>query len=141
MPIEIMSRYSRQDIESNLDKLFIFGDNYERVGNGGQAGAARGNSNAIGIRTKKAASYREEDFLTDAEFVFNIQGIMEDFAPVLEALLHQKTVVWPADGVGTGLAKLPKTAPATLKFINTLMACLQHVYGVIKIDEEKSHES
>ena len=130
MPIEIVHRYTREDLRAHPDKLFIFGDNNARSGFGGQAREARGESNAIGIRTKKAPTYEERDFLTDAEYAVNVAHIFEDFAPVLEALRLGKTVVWPADGIGTGIAQLPSRAPETLRFITTLVDSLRRVYGV-----------
>lgn len=130
MPIEIMHRYLRQDLRSNPDKLFIFGDNFARRGLGGQAREARGEPNAIGIRTKKAPTYEDRDFLTDAEYGTNVTAILEDFQRVFEALQRGQVVVWPADGIGTGIAGLPARAPQTLQFINTLIDSLRQVYGV-----------
>ncbi len=130
MPIEIMHRYSRQDLRSNPEKLFVFGDNYARAGFGGQAREARGEPNAVGIATKKAPTYEDKDFLTDAEYVQNIHVIFADFKPVLAALQQSRTVVWPEDGIGTGIAGLPARAPLTLRFIHTLIESLKTVYGV-----------
>ena len=130
MPIEIMHRYSRQDLRGNPEKLFVFGDNNARTGLGGQAREARGEPNAVGVRTKKAPTYEEQDFLTDAEYAQNVRAIFEDFQPVLKALQQGKTVAWPKDGIGTGIAKLPARAPLTLRFITTLIDSLQAVYGV-----------
>lgn len=130
MPIEIMKRYTRQDIANEPNKLFIFGDNFARVGMGGQAGEARGEPNALGIRTKKAPTYNESDFLTDKEYAWNVRNIFYDFGKVLVALEAGQVVVWPEDGIGTGLANLRTTAPLTLKFIEDLIGSLKQVYGV-----------
>lgn len=134
MPIEIVHRYSRADLKANPEKLFIFGDNHARTGLGGQAREARGEVNAVGVRTKKAPTYEPADFLTDAEYALNVAHIFEDFGPVLAALLQGKTVVWPADGIGTGIARLPELAPLTLLFITTLIDSLMKVYGVTTIE-------
>lgn len=131
MPVEVVHRYHRSDLRANPEKLFIFGDNRARVGHGGQAREARGEPNAVGVRTKKAPTYEPQDFLTDAEYAANVAHIIEDFAPALEALQQGRTVVWPADGIGTGIARLPELAPLTLLFVNTLIESLKQVYGVI----------
>ena len=130
MPIDVVHRYARKDLQANPEKLFVFGDNHARAGHGGQAREARGEPNAVGIRTKKAPTYEEQDFLTDAEYASNIAAIFADFAPVLTALQRGQIVVWPADGIGTGIAQLPTRAPQTLHFINTLIESLKSVYSV-----------
>jgi hypothetical protein len=130
MPVEIIHRYSRQDLRDNLNKLFVFGDNFARRGLGGQAREARGEPNAVGIRTKKAPTYEPHDFLTDAEYGANVTAILADFAPVFEALARGQVVVWPADGIGTGIAGLPARAPLTLRFIHTVIESLKEVHGV-----------
>ncbi len=140
MPIEIMHRYSRQDLGTQPEKLFIFGDNNARIGFGGQAKEARGEPNAVGIRTKKAPTYADRDFLTDAEYAQNVTAIFEDFRPVFVALRHGTTVVWPADGIGTGIARLPIRAPLTLRFITTLIESLKEVYGTTESPStERTH--
>lgn len=130
MPIEIMKLYTREYIKSNPQKIFVFGDNNMRIGFGGQAAEARGELNAIGIRTKKAPTYNKVDFLTDKEFPENAKFIFEDFNNVIRKLEEGKTVVWPADGVGTGIAALPQKAPRTLSFIIMMINFLQKTYGV-----------
>jgi hypothetical protein len=39
MNIERIKYITREFVQSNPDKVFLFGDNLERVGMGGQAGA------------------------------------------------------------------------------------------------------
>jgi hypothetical protein len=130
MPVETWHRYARAYLRANPDKLFVFGDNWARTGHGGQARESRGEPNAIGIRTKKAPTYEEQDFLTDAEYSVNVTKILADFELVFLALRQGKTVVWPADGIGTGIARLPARAPETLRFINTIIGSLKAVYGI-----------
>jgi hypothetical protein len=126
----MMKRYSRDDLRANQDKLFIFGDNNARRGLGGQAKEARGEPNAVGIRTKREPTYNETDFLADAEYPLNVTAILDDFQPVFTALRQGKTVVWPEDGIGTGIAGLPARAPHTLHFIHSVINALKEVYGV-----------
>ncbi len=132
MPIQLMQQYSREDLQANPDKMFVFGDNMGRDGYGGQAASARGEPNAIGIVTKKAPSHNEDDFMSDNEYTENVQAILADFSEVFEALKVGKIVVWPMNGIGTGLADLPKRAPQTLQFINTVKNALIVIYGVVE---------
>jgi hypothetical protein len=53
MPLIIQKQwYTKEEIQCNPDKIYVFGDNEVRKGNGGQAKACRGEPNTIGIRTK-----------------------------------------------------------------------------------------
>lgn len=60
--IERMQFITREYVRANRDKLFLFGDNLERRGLGGQAAAMRDEPNAIGIPTKKSPSYKNAAF-------------------------------------------------------------------------------
>ena len=105
---------SRQDVQSNPDKLFLFGDNDKREGFGGQAKAMRGEPNVVGIRTKAAPSMDEGSFWSDDTYAENIRKIDEDFKAAFE---FEGTVVIPKAGLGTGLSKLDDLAPKTLAHI------------------------
>lgn len=133
MPIALISRYSRELIKANRDKLFVFGDNYMREGTGGQAKAARGEPNTAGIRTKFKPTYNERDFLKDEHYGSNVICILHDFTPIFKQLHVDGIVVWPKDGVGTGIAQLQTRAPETLKFIETILDSLKKLYGVTEI--------
>ena len=61
----------------------------------------------------------------------NIDTIFRDFQQALFWLARKKTIVWPADGIGTGLARLPEKAPLTFKFIEDLVSSLKIAYGVV----------
>lgn len=132
MPIKIMKRYTREYIQENDEDYFIFGDNYARTGLGGQAGAARGEPNAIGIRTKISPDYGEGAFMTDENFYIHAMDIMHDFAPVIYHLEMGSVVVWPEDGIGTGLASLPEYAPNILKLIELVIESLKNNHGVVQ---------
>lgn len=129
MPVLTVKRYTRKEIQENLDSLYIFGDNYERQGMGGQAKEARGESNAVGVRTKRKASYDVASFITDDTYYDNCEAIVEDFKPIATHLKQGGTVVWPADGIGTGLAQLSQNAPLTLAFIDNIMYAFERTYG------------
>ena len=59
--------WSIEDVATNPNKIYIYGDNDERKGLGGQA-IIRNEPNTIGIRTKKKPSTEKGAYYTDKEF-------------------------------------------------------------------------
>jgi hypothetical protein len=105
--IRIVSRYTRLMIRRNPTILFVFGDNLARVGLGGQAAEARGEPNSVGIPTKSSPSvYFSDDMFDNAR-----PAVVQAFNRLAMHLVSGGTIVWPADGVGTGLARLEEMAP------------------------------
>lgn len=115
--------YSVNLLASNPNKVFIFGDNDKRSGKGGQA-VVRDEHNALGIRTKKAPSNLPRAFYTDKELEENKAKIDQDIAIIKAA---GKDVVFPAGGLGTGLAKLGEKAPKTAQYLHDR---IQQEFGV-----------
>ena len=118
MPIVKVHRYVRADAQSNPKALFIFGDNDLREGYGGQAGEMRGEVRAGGVRTKWTPGGAREDYFSDREYERCTSMIQQDLEPVREHLEKGGVVVVPADGVGTGLSRLPEKAPRIQAFID-----------------------
>lgn len=110
-----MAWITRQTLRDNPDKAFIFGDNSERKGLGGQAREMRGEPNAFGIITKKAPFNYPSAFLSDSCFEENKYWIDHDIQRVLDS--EFTTVVIPSTGIGTGLAQLDKLAPRTFEYL------------------------
>ena len=105
---------TRAYVRANRDKLFLFGDNLERRGFGGQAAVMRREPNAIGIPTKKSPSYRDDAFFSDDEFEQNKASIDAAFAEIMRAITDSiRVIVIPSDGLGTGRAQLERRAPRT----------------------------
>lgn len=104
-----MNWITRDDLRGNPEAVFVVGDNVERRGYGGQAKEMRGEPNAIGIATKWAPSMSQKAFFDDPVTCRNI--VERDLLVVQRALDRGKTVVVPADGIGTGLSCLPLVAP------------------------------
>lgn len=123
---------TRKDIQAHPDWLYIFGDNDQRIGKGGQAKEIRGEPNSIGIRVKKAPKTGKNVYYNDIEILDNILKITKDFKVVINHLINDGIVVIPKDGIGTGLAKLKDNAPKTLAFINMIIKELVEKYGEIK---------
>lgn len=115
-----VKRYTRKLIRAYPDTLFVFGDNMARKGYGGQAAEARDEPNAIGIPTKWAPN--SWAFFKNSDFDEVVPTIDAEF---LKLHMHHGKVVWPADGIGTGLARLSECAPIIHVYIEEKLLDLQ----------------
>lgn len=135
MPIVVQKEWWVEgEIESNPDQIYVFGDNETRLGVGGQAKYCRGQPNTIGIRTKADKFTNKNSYWTDETLARNCRLVLRDFDQVLLALEQGKTLVFPADGFGTGRAKLAENAPKTLRFIKEMTIALLDAYEVPPFD-------
>ena len=117
--VEVVERYTDADVKANPNKLYIFGDNTQRKGTGGQA-IIRNNRNARGIATKFLPTMNEDAFFNDKTFGENksdIDSDIEDIQIYLENHPNTIAIVFPKDGLGTGLAKLKEKAPQTYAYL------------------------
>lgn len=122
MPVLFQKIIKREDLRRNPQVLYVFGDNVQRVGLGGQAGEMRREVNAVGVATKYSPSiYYGED---PAEVAAQNRIIDEDMKPLFEKVSKGGVVVWPADGIGTVRADLPRVAPSTFAYLNQKLAAL-----------------
>lgn len=114
MKIETSMFFTRELVKENLNKLYIFGENQKQQGSciigGGQA-IVRGLPNTYGLCTLNAIG----DYWTDDLFLLNVNQINSDIVNI--ANLDFPTVVFPANGLGTGRAKLHVTAPRTFLYL------------------------
>lgn len=112
-------RIIRADLKANPGTFYLFGDNLVRAGMGGQAREMRGEPNAVGIATKRSPSV----YLKDADFDewWRETGRLFDW---IAARHHDvgDAIVFPADGIGTGLANLSAQAPKIWKHLNSQLA-------------------
>lgn len=130
MPVIFQTRIYRSDLKANPGVLYVFGDNLKRVGMGGQAGEMRGEPNAVGVATKVAPGMAEEDFFSDRSNLLKVASVwMIDFVPIKKALEAGKTVVFPLDGLGTGLSELPTRAPILHQTLKALIEKLKETHG------------
>lgn len=109
--LEFRKFIRRSDLRHEHDKLFVFGDNILQKGYGGQAREMRGEPNAIGIPTKKTPGMRSVDFFSDDDLELVKPLIEKAFSRLRMHIACGYVVVWPADGIGSGLAQLEKRAP------------------------------
>jgi hypothetical protein len=123
--VERMRFITRDFVRANADKIFLFGDNLEHRGFGGQAAAMRGEPNAIGIPTKRSPSYSDDAFFTDNEFEHNKAVIDAALAKLAKAVSYAaRVIVIPANGLGTGRAELERRAPLTFAYLRSRLADL-----------------
>lgn len=118
------SRIYRADLKANPDVFYVFGDNERRVGLGGQAAEMRGEPNAIGVATLAAPGV----FWTATDTERQCGVINRDLTRVIVALNRNQIVVWPMDGIGTGLARLRDRAPATFAHLQEQVAYLKEIF-------------
>lgn len=112
----------REDLRANPGLVYVFGDNEQREGLGGQAGEMRGERNARGVATLSfTRSWSDEDFERQARVIDH------DLARIVADLLAGKTVVLPLDGLGTGIARLRETSPKTFHFLQFRLSQLEDV--------------
>lgn len=117
--------YTEELVRSNPHLLFIYGDNVLRKGKGGQA-VIRDQFNTFGIVTKHKPTREEEAYFSDREEEFLL--VDQDFRKLRDVILDGlfTGIVLPTDGIGTGLAELPRRSPKVYEYIVT------HMYNLVK---------
>lgn len=111
--VEIVDRYSIADLKANPNKIYVFGDNVIEKGKGGQA-IIRDEENAFGIPTKVLPDTTPNSYFSDNKYEANISQINR----AIEKIKNDgRTIVFPKDGLGTGLAKLKEKAPQTYAYL------------------------
>lgn len=116
-----------KDLQDNPSVLYLFGDNCERSGLGGQAGQMRGEPNAIGVATKKSPSFKDDAFFSDKDLIEFSKSVDIDLLPVYSHLQHGGSIVIPLDGLGTGLSQLLERAPQCYEYLNKQLNLLEKI--------------
>ena len=130
-------RISREDIRSTFPThIYLFGDNMERVGMGGQAYSMRGEPNSFGVPTKWKPDSRESSYFSDGDFPGPVERAIDFPLNIAFAwLLKGSTVVVPTDGLGTGLSELPTRAPQIYNYIEYRLALLAKFATTVKYED------
>ena len=118
-------RIYRIDLRANPDVLYVFGDNVKRIGLGGQAGEMRGEPNAVGVATKWSPFMNESAFFNDVDYDGIAKIIDADFEPLFKAAMNGKTIIIPADGLGTGLSEMPTRCPKLYQLVRNNIGILK----------------
>lgn len=118
---------TRATVQGDRNTVFVFGDNMEGRGLGGQAKEMRGEPNVIGVPTKWAPERRASAYFSDNDRLNrNVwHAIHQAFERMRAALDEGRNVAIPADGLGVGLAELPIRAPKLHAMIEAAIAELE----------------
>jgi hypothetical protein len=127
MPVIYQKRIYREDLHRNPRVMYLFGDNEQRQGLGGQAGEMRGEPNAVGVRTKAAPGIGKDDYWYDDQAELYKVLISYDLLPVHVHLKNGGIIVIPADGLGTGLSRMKETCPKVFAALQTMLTDLEKV--------------
>ena len=128
--------FSTKKCHMNQNKLYIFGDNLVRVGKAGQA-QIRDEFNATGLATKSRPTMEPNAFFTDEAEEFFKNQIAKDLIKIKQRLnnnINFDTIVFPIDGLGTGLSELPTRAPNVYKY---LCEMLEYHFNIITLPNGK----
>jgi hypothetical protein len=115
--IKYLDHITRAMLRAEPEARFVFGDNVDRIGRGGQAAHMRGELNAIGVATKWAPENVERAFFDDSYPCF--YHLARDLNKVEWEVWDGRTVYLPKAGLGTGLAQLPERAPKLHHYLVT----------------------
>ena len=122
--------FSIEKCEQNPKNLYIFGDNTIRIGMAGQA-QIRKCKNSTGLATKLHPGMDEKNFMSDENYNEHCMIIDKDIQKIIKVFENQNNgyekIVFPIDGLGTGLSMLPQKAP---KVFNFLCVKLNTVFGL-----------
>lgn len=111
--VNIIRAYLRE----HPDWIFLFGDNIEEKGLGGQAGEMRGEPNAVGIPTKWKPTMRSDAFFSDDDFSIVKPAIDAAFHLAAVKACQRAGVIVVPPLIGTGRAKLDKVAPLIFDYM------------------------
>jgi hypothetical protein len=139
MPLVFRHRFNRQDLRSQPETLFLFGDNELRCGLGGQAKECRGEPNACGIATKRAPGMDLVDYWSDADLDRARRIIDKDLERAFQWIVNGGTVICPKDGIGTGLSQLSTRAPAIFAYLRGRITDLRDA-GRVAAKRERANQ-
>ena len=115
--------YTPELLRKHSDIIWVFGDNICRQGNGGQA-TIRNEPNAVGLVSKRTPDHSPTAYMTGTPTDYD--AVNADLSRIEELAISGKQLVFPAAGIGTGLARLQTTAPDLLAYIDSEISKLIH---------------
>lgn len=123
---------TRAMVRAEPQTLFVFGDNLQRRGLGGQAAEMRGEPNGVGLPTKREPSTLPRAYLRDADLPLVQAAAAPDIARLTRHLAAGGDVVWPSAGIGTGRADLAHRAPAIARWYASVLGELKRIAALTK---------
>lgn len=107
--------YSVEQCLANPQNLYVFGDNTIRKGKGGQA-QIRDCENSFGIATKILPTRDEDAYFKDNVYAADIIG--KDIRALLDLVDKYENIVFPYEGLGTGLSEMPTRCPLVFRLMS-----------------------
>lgn len=125
-----LKHITREMVRADSNTVFVFGDNMARTGYAGQAKEMRGEPNSIGVPTKWSPNKHWESYFNDNDWLNDKVSLAIHcaFRAMRGALDAGRNVFIPSDGLGTGLAELPRRAPRIHREIEERIAALERRY-------------
>ena len=123
--IKIIKLYTIEHIQEHPDWIFVFGDNLQGWGKAGQA-IIRNEPNTLGVPTKRKPSMNQDAFFYDR--TDEIDAVTKALDKIESLLEEGKIVVFPLNGLGTGLAKLAFNSPIIAKMIDERVISMSDKY-------------
>lgn len=141
--VQIVKFYSEALAKQNPNVLFVYGDNYNRQGKGGQA-MIRDCKNAIGLATKYAPNMQPAAFFkdhTEKEYNQAMRIVNYDLEKIIKALQENEyiSIVFPYHGLGTGLARLKETAPRVYEYLYDKLKETYNIEFVYDYEDDCEH--
>lgn len=118
--------------QNDEPSVFLFGDNLEKWGKGGQAKLLRDHPQGLGIATKISPRQGLDEVIWPEWRETFEESWKKSFALARTALQRGADVWWPVDGIGTGLASLPRDCPSGWQ------ALCAHTRALFALDRELS---
>lgn len=128
MKIRFEKKYTVGLLRKHPEDIFVFGDNLQKAGKGGQA-IIRDEPNAFGVPTKRLPKRTADAYFSDLEE--EKQAVIESLRD-LYRLGKEKVLVFPEGGLGTGLALMKEKSPEAFKRMNEI---LETHFGVVFPEE------
>jgi len=107
------------NVHIHREMIFVFGDNLIGQGKGGQA-IIRSEVNAFGIPTKRLPSMGNDAFFSDQ--ADEREAVLSKLRELYKLSKDTgKEIVFPLDGLGTGLAEMHLRSPKLFKEMNDII--------------------
>lgn len=131
-------KWSSSTAKAHRDWLFVFGDNDQGHGEGGQAIIRRA-PNAFGIPTKRTPDTNSRAYYSDRNYDEHINQIGRRFDQLEQTIEENRyrAVVFSSAGLGTGLADLPRKAPKVYNYLVRRMTAFRERFRYVLVERRK----
>lgn len=141
--IEFRKFISREMMDQERNVLFVFGDNLQRRGFGGQAREMRNakHGNSVGIPTKRFPARHEEAYFRPGDLDLWKEASIRDWDRLIKHIKNGGKVVWPEAGIGTDRADLEARCPEIFEAIQLGLDTLIEISNRVTSESILAHQS